>query len=565
MRKKLIIAVVAVILVVVAAVTALIMFLGRQLQATFTVAGSEQAVEIEPGEFPYGEYKLTVTHDSGETEEVILTEDMIPEDEKVKLYRHGEQQITVVYNGVSCEIRVNVRYKNLEHIKLNDKTVVYTGQPVLMLTEGDLPADVSVRYPYGNSFVNAGDYDVTAILYGDSYETVTLKAHLTIMKADYDMSGVTFDDGVFTYDGKEKTVSVTGNLPEGMTVSYSIGSKITNGAIEAGEYTVNASFGSDNPNYNPIDDKSAKLTIEKASYDMSGISLEGERAVYDKNAHSCALVGELPVGVNLERYTTRKTANSDGSECEGEEIVGNGATEAGTYLITLYFAAADEKNYSPLQPLTAELIIERAEYPLTGVYLNADSVTYDGNYHALKIEGEQSGSEVSLPDDISVNYTVRKINNSDGSKFDGEETEGGGATDAGAYVVTAHFAITENADDYLPLQSLSAVLVIARATIDVSGVYLSGGEFAYDGEEHSISVSGEIPQGVTVEYTVKKIKNADGSDSEGEEIDGNGATDAGTYEVSARFINTDVNYIANTEKLSAYLVINQAQSGGNEE
>ena len=562
MRKKLIIAVIAIACVVVAGVTTLIVLLNKQTQVNLTVAGSEQTVEIEPGEFPYGEYKLTVTHNSGATEEVVLTEDMIPEEEKIKLYRQGEQKITVFYKGASCEITVNVKYKSLEHLSLNDKTVVYTGQPFELNTEGDLPADVTVRYPYGNSFTNAGEYDVTAIIYGDSYQTRTLTAKLTILKADYDMSGVSFPDGEYTYDGTAKSVAVAGILPNGLSVSYSIGSKSGNTATEAGEYVVTASFSSNNSNYNPVGEMRAMLTVEKAEYDMEGVTLSAASAVYDKYLHGAELVGSLPDGVSVNYYTTKKIKDSDGTQCYGEEISGNGAIDAGTYLISLYFTVTDKKNYLSVEPLTAELVIERAEYILTGVNLNAVMVTYNGDYHTIVLEGEQSGSAATLPQEVSVSYTVKKTHNPDGSICEGEEISGNGATDAGAYLVTANFDLTYYRNNYLPVQPLSAVLVISQASVTVSGLAFIGAEFDYDGNEHSISLIGDIPQEISVCYTIKKVKNADGSQCEGEEISGNGATEAGTYEVYAALVCSD-NYKVDTDSFTASLIIN-APSGGEE-
>ena len=58
--------------------------------------------------------------------------------------------------------------------------------------------------------------------------------------------------------------------------------------MNAGEYTVTASFTGDYDNYNVIADKSATLTITKATYDMSGITFADDRVTYDGEAHSGA-------------------------------------------------------------------------------------------------------------------------------------------------------------------------------------------------------------------------------------------------------------------------------------
>ena len=43
---------------------------------------------------------------------------------------------------------------------------------------------------------------------------------IEIAKATYDMSAVTFADKTETYTGQEITITITGKLPEGVTVSY---------------------------------------------------------------------------------------------------------------------------------------------------------------------------------------------------------------------------------------------------------------------------------------------------------------------------------------------------------
>lgn len=562
MRKKLIIAIIVIAGLIAAAATAFMMYIKEKTQVTYTIAGSEPSIEIEPGEFPYGDYSLIVTHDSGETEEVALTEDMISEDEKIKLYRLGEQKIAVTYKGASCEISVTVKYKTLDHILLQDKTVNYTGEPIVMSVEGNLPADVTVRYPYGNVFTNAGEYDVTAIVYGNAYQTVTLTAHLTVLKVEYDVSGLTFSDGKYVYDGMEKSLSVAGTLPAGLSVSYSIDSQTGNSAINVGEYRVTAKFSSSDPNYHLPKDMSAKLTIEKAAPDMKGVSFPDVSVVYDKQSHGVELVGQLPNGVMVDYYTTKKK-ETDETKKE-EESRGNGAINVGDYVVTVHFTVSDLKNYCAVAPMTANLTIKCASYPLDGVYLNSDTVVYDGRYHTIALEGKEFGVAVVLPEDVSLRYTTKKIYHIDKSAVDGAETEGNGAIDAGIYRVTAHFELKHNKSNYLPIPSLSATLIINQANINVGNVSISDEEYDYDGNEHGIRLSGDIPQGISVLYTIQKVKNADGSACEGEVRQGNGAVEAGTYKVIAALTQVNDNYALDSETFTAYLVINDTLSGGEE-
>lgn len=82
----------------------------------------------------------------------------------------------------------------------------------------------------------------------------------TINKAVYDMSGVTFENATVTYDGNEQSLAIEGDLPDGVTLSYS-----ANSQTNAGTYTVTAMFTGDADNYEIIPDVTATLTINKAT------------------------------------------------------------------------------------------------------------------------------------------------------------------------------------------------------------------------------------------------------------------------------------------------------------
>lgn len=134
------------------------------------------------------------------------------------------------------------------------------------------------------------------------------------------MSGITFADGNFTYDREAHSIAISGTLPAGVSVSYDVGYK-----VNAGEYTVTATFTGDSANYNAIPDMTAKLTIAKAAYDMSGITFENGSVTYDGEAHSLAISGTLPDGVTVT-YEDNDKVN------------------AGTYTVTAKFAG-DYDNY----------------------------------------------------------------------------------------------------------------------------------------------------------------------------------------------------------------------------
>ena len=114
--------------------------------------------------------------------------------------------------------------------------------------------------------INAGDYTVKATFAAtDNYNEVTATADFTITKATYNMTGVKFEDASYTYDGSEKTLTISGTLPTGVTVAYE-NNKLTN----AGSVTAKAKFTiADSDNYCAIKDMTATLTITKAKPTVS--------------------------------------------------------------------------------------------------------------------------------------------------------------------------------------------------------------------------------------------------------------------------------------------------------
>ena len=120
--------------------------------------------------------------------------------------------------------------------------------------------DFDVTYQNGSSF-RKGDTHVI-VSYTLSGKTASLNIPVTVVKAVYDMNGVTFDDMTVYYDGSPKSLAVTGALPEGVAVFYNISDRTA-----VGEYTVTAMFTiSDPDNYEPVAPMTATLTIVKKPF-----------------------------------------------------------------------------------------------------------------------------------------------------------------------------------------------------------------------------------------------------------------------------------------------------------
>ena len=303
-----------------------------------------------------------------------------------------------------------------------NKDIVYDGSPVAEGVDFTVEGTdgVTLTYSYkvesDDEFTaglptNAGDYTVYAYALNGEKQFISMVFDITIAKATYDMSGITFADDRVTYDGEAHSIEIAGTLPGGVSVSYDVSYK-----VNAGEYTVTATFTGDSANYNAIPDMTAKLTIAKAVYDMSDITFEDGSFTYDGQAHSLAISGTLPDGVTVT-------------------YEGNGKVNAGEYTVTATFTG-DSANYNAIPDMTAKLTIAKAVYDMSDITFEDGSFTYDGQAHSLVISG-------TLPTGVSVTYA------------------GNDKTNAGEYTVTATFV--GDYDNYIAIPDITATLTIAKA------------------------------------------------------------------------------------------------------
>ncbi|MFA6696044.1 MAG: YDG domain-containing protein, partial [Sphaerochaeta sp.] len=340
---------------------------------------------------------------------------------------------------------------DMSGISFTGSSTTYDGNAHSLQISGTLPSGVTVHYA-GNGKVNVGEYSVTADFIVDNvnYEAIPDKhALLTITKATYDMSAISFIDSSTIYDGNVHSLQISGTLPSGVSVHYT-----GNGKTNAGEYSVTASFTGDSVNYEAIADRYATLTINKATYDMSNISLIASSTTYDGNPHSLQISGTLPSGVAVQYF-------------------GNGKINAGEHSVVAIFTG-DGVNYNTIAYKYAKLTINKATYDMSAVTFSGGSTTYDGEAHSLFVSN-------NLPSGVAVVYS------------------GNAKTNAGDYSVTASF-IGDSAN-YEAIADKHAMLTINKATYDMSTISFNNALVTYDGSNHSLLVSGTLPSGVVAVYT----------------------------------------------------------------
>jgi len=190
------------------------------------------------------------------------------------------------YFDLTVKVKVEKGVIDMSGVKPLPVIVTYDGQPHFIGYEGTLPQGVSLKsINYGETTANcvdAGEYELFLLFEQEDntnyLPVISLSATLTILKADYDMSGVVVSGSTVTYDGLPHQIAYDGYLPEGVSI---VGYE-NNDQINAGSYEVSLLFGGeDQVNYNLIQPIKAVLTILKAESRI--IAEEKQYFSYDGN------------------------------------------------------------------------------------------------------------------------------------------------------------------------------------------------------------------------------------------------------------------------------------------
>ena len=173
------------------------------------------------------------------------------------------------------------------------------------------------------------------------------------------ITGVTFNNKEIDYNGQEQELTVTGTIPEGVTVVYT-----NNKGKDVGVYNATAVLSGEG--YETLT-LTATLTIKGKQ--ITGITFKDKTVTYNKQQHTVEIDGDKPNDVQVT-YSN------------------NTGTDAGTYNAT---AVLSGDGYETLT-LTATLTIEQAT--IEGMSLQSETVEYDGQEHSLVLTG-------NLPDGVT--------------------------------------------------------------------------------------------------------------------------------------------------------------------
>lgn len=441
---------------------------------------------------------------------------------------------TMHYIGKSQVVATCIEdiFKRHFDITMSDATYYFEANKTRTIEiNEELPAGVVVKYTWkkssgetgsGNSFKDVGTYHVTATIAGGYYATTTATATLTIVQPS--LSGITFTDKIFVYDGTQKKIEITGTLIEGASVSYSIkgvnGESVdagaTNGTTQVGVYEVKATFGGNLAGNTLV----AYLTILKATH---RVSLSNKTVTYNGNAHTLALP-TLPSGMSVASSSVSgKEYDDNHNPTKPVSATQNGGmvtrTNAGNYTITVNFNGG--RNYNDTSS-SATLIIQAANLTISFAKTNAyngQGWVYDGTTHEVK-------ATVSNGANVPISYSYTGTLSGSDNNF----------RDAGTYNLTA----TLNAGPNYFAASASVTFTITKANLSTT---LNNETFVYTGSPHTYTLTnGIVGKGndgtfavsrcsIVYSYTGREFTESDTTKPTGSEVsvNGNTATNAGWY------------------------------------
>ena len=363
------------------------------------------------------------------------------------------------YSFVSESIKFNVKKERplgIRLVKAPDKTEYVAFEKLIL--DG---AEVSVTYNSGRvSCVEPDDLDVTykngiCLLAYDNcailnYQGLSVPVSVSVKPAEYDLSGIEFDDLTVYYDGLRHTVTPFGEVIglDGVPLVF----KTSGGGIEAGIYPVTLSFETDSQNYYTPCELTVTLTVLPmiADVEFSNLSF-----VYDGTP-------KVPSAYFVSAEGLRMKLKVNGA-----------MVNAGIYTAT---AVTDDKNYA-LSNSEISFEITRAELDFSSVFWSDNSFVSSGEAHSVKIFG--------LPQCVTfVGYTDASF------------------TDVGEYVAVA--TLVYDTQNYIEAPPITHTWSITPKDYDMNGHRFIGGERVYNGSEHYPRVEGSLPvgkDGSTLEYS----------------------------------------------------------------
>ena len=368
-------------------------------------------------------------------------------------------------------------------------------------------------------FYQEGKSEIT-IAYKNAKTVIAINVSRNEFSENIQLNGL-----IATYTGSPFVVEVEGDIPGGTKILYPQGNTFE----YAGSYDMTAILQCDGYTTKTL---SAKVVIEKATYDVSNAQLYSETVVYDKDAHNLVVRGKLmedenggvlhapmslPQGVNVS-YTITKIKDGKGVEIAADKqqvVEGNRAIDAGTYKVCAKFKG-EAVNYNAIPDSVAYLTIERAAYDMSKIEFSDTTVTYSGKAQSLSIDANDK-----IASDVEIAYQIKQLKDGAGVAVTDEYKAGNSAIDAGVYLVKASFTlIGKNAENYVasPFEK-EVYFTIRRASYaeEMKDVYIESQwyEYGYEYEyydnpdlekTYEVYFDCALPEGVSPQFTLTNEK-----------------------------------------------------------
>ena len=292
-----------------------------------------------------------------------------------------------------------------------------------------------------NTFVDVPDGGVLTITVSvpetENYYSNTTTHDVTILKADYDLSGYAFDNAEYDYNGTTRSIMAVG-LPSSITVSYTYGetTQTTPFAFkDAGIYIVKASYAIEERNYNYPTSliASASLKInqinitvevthqegyygEEPEFDPAGINVIAGNFV-DGDPIDLDLKLEpkdsYPIGVYQLVATTTSSGNYNVTVARGTYTIlprpvtfraDNQFSEYGDEDAELTYSPDPSSPYEPLENDVFTAALTREEGKIPGKYAITGTIV-NPNYAVTLLtrpEDDSHGTYTVLPRKITI-------------------------------------------------------------------------------------------------------------------------------------------------------------------
>lgn len=408
------------------------------------------------------------------------------------------------YTNITEDITVNTIYNSTVAPTINisednlGSMLVYENVPTFTATATDRngnPVEVVITTNIdGNT---AGSYTVTYTATDNNGNTATITRDFVVERRNLE---VTIDDKTSVYG--EVFEELTYEITDGVVVEEFLpGITLTKAnGTNVGVYAITGTYS--NKNYN-ITFINGIYTITKANYNINVEFPSEDDLVYDGEEQDPIVIEELPETVIPEITYT----DEEGNPVEKP-------IDAGDYDVEITFTCTDD-NYNCPENIEGTITINKA--PLT-VVTGSDTKVYDGT--ALTAEGTLTGL---------VNGETATLN------VTGTQTNVG--TSNNTYTIIWETAKESNYE----VSETVGTLTVTQKDIteeDIFGYVFNGYEVTYNGETHSLKLTGLDASNFDISY------------------EGNNRINVGKYTVTA-IITGKGNYTGTIEK-TAVLVINEA-------